>query len=575
MSITVKNIKIYILATGVAVFLMPIFTHAASLSVSPSTGVYTVGKNFTSAVRLNTSGKSVNAADGVLSFNPKELQVVSVTRAGSIFNLWTQEPSFSNSAGTISFGGGSPTGYSGSSGNIISVTFRALGAGTPKVNFKSGSILAADGLGTNILTSMSGGTYTISAPMATPEPEYIAPANTPSAPVITSSTHSESGAWANTTTASFNWALPSDVTAVRMLLDDAPGTIPTIVYEERLTEKTIEDLDDGISYFHLQFKNADGWGRVAHFKFGIDTDAPKNFNISEVTDSDTPGKLLSFEFDDISPVTKYTIQIDANEPFEYTDVEETSQYELPVLHPGHHAIVVEAFDSAGNSSIASYSFNVEAFDKPVFVDYPSRINTEVIPAIVGNTKPNADVFISIIRKEDNRVVFEEEDLKVKANEDGIFTYVPPSTFERGVYIITATARDEQGRMSEISDEIEIVVEIPGYLVVGTLMINVLSVIVPLIALLILAVVGMWYSWFRFRWWRSKVKREAAEIDTRLTLEFNEIVTNLNKKVLELKKSRKGKLTKAETALIEQIEEDLHDARTKIKSEIEDVENIVK
>jgi len=107
------------------------------------------------------------------------------------------------------------------------------------------------------------------------------------------------------------------------------------------------------------------------------------------------------------------------------------------------------------------------------------------------------------------------------------------------------------------------------------MINVLSVIVPLIALLILAVVGMWYSWFRFRWWRSKVKREAAEIDTRLTLEFNEIVTNLNKKVLELKKSRKGKLTRADTALIEQIEEDLHDARTKIKSEIEDVENIVK
>jgi hypothetical protein len=95
---------------------------AASLKLSPSTGIYTAGKSFTISVALNTDGKSVNAADGKLTFNPKELQVVSVSRASSIFNLWTEEPSFSNTQGTIAFGGGSPTGYKGTSGAILNIT---------------------------------------------------------------------------------------------------------------------------------------------------------------------------------------------------------------------------------------------------------------------------------------------------------------------------------------------------------------------------------------------------------------------------------------------------------------------
>ncbi len=46
---------------------------AATLHVGPNTGVYTVNKAFTVSVILNTEGKAVNAADGQLSFNPKEL----------------------------------------------------------------------------------------------------------------------------------------------------------------------------------------------------------------------------------------------------------------------------------------------------------------------------------------------------------------------------------------------------------------------------------------------------------------------------------------------------------------------
>ena len=89
-------------------------TLAATLSVSPGTGVYQSGTTFTAKVVVNTQGDPINAADGSLKFNPQELSVVSVNRSSSIFNLWVTEPAFSNSAGTISFSGGLPSGYTGS-----------------------------------------------------------------------------------------------------------------------------------------------------------------------------------------------------------------------------------------------------------------------------------------------------------------------------------------------------------------------------------------------------------------------------------------------------------------------------
>lgn len=169
---------IFFLILG-ASFLYAENLQAASLSISPQTGVYSVGSTFSARILVNTSGGSVNAAEGTLSFNPKELSVVSIGKGSSIFNLWTIEPSFSNTKGTVTFGGGSPSGYTGSSGVILSVTFKVLAQGTPKVSFSQGSVLAADGRGTNVLSNMQGGTYTTSASASSPEAEavieYVAP----------------------------------------------------------------------------------------------------------------------------------------------------------------------------------------------------------------------------------------------------------------------------------------------------------------------------------------------------------------------------------------------------------------
>lgn len=553
---------------------------AATLSVSPSTGVYTAGQTFTAKVIVNTSGASINAADGTLTFNPKEITVLSVSK-GSIFNLWTADPSFSNSNGTITFSGGSPTGYTGSGGTVISVTFKATNAGSPRVSFSKGSVLAADGRGTNVLTTMNGGSFTIAAMGVTPEPEeieYVAPANTPGAPSITSSTHPDTTKWYTGKNASLSWSVPAGVTSVRTLLDSNPSSIPTKVYDSPIRSIELSDLEDKVQYFHIQFRNADGWGKVTHYRLAVDTNKPTSFDItlSENADLSNPIQTLMLKATDAtSKVQRFLVQQDGTDPYEYIDEQGSSTLALPALEPGHHTVIIEAFDEAGNSLISTFSFAILAFDKPQFTEYPSEINEQVIPVIKGITRPNATVRVSVMQK---GVVSQEDAIKtyeVVSSASGEFIFIPDGRFSLGVFEFTAVAIDQYGAQSDVSDPIRIAVQQPGYVKIGTFLVSLLSVVIPLIALLGLLIVGTWFLFFKLRRLRKNVTKEAHEAVAMLGTEFTKITGQLQSQKTALESSRKtGKLTKAEAELFESIEQALQDAKKRVEKEITDVEEIV-
>ncbi len=388
----------------VTLFLFALYVssvYAATFSVSPQTGVYSVGQTFSIRVNVNTGGAPINAADGTLSFNPSELSVLSVSK-GPIFNLWTEEPSFSNTNGSVSFSGGSPSGYIGSAGTVLTVALKAKTAGSPKISFTKGSVLAADGKGTNVLTTMNGATFTISAQEATPEAEtiieYVAPQNTPLAPQIVSVTHKDPALWYKEKKAVLSWELPSGVTAVRTLLDNRASSVPTKVYETPIKSIELPDLEEGVQYFHVQFKNADGWGKIAHYRLAIDSEKPTRFDVTlkEGSDLSNPSQTLVYKTEDAtSKVRQFKVKIDDKEPFDYTDSVGSSTIALPALSPGYHSVVIEAFDEAGNSLINSLSFTILSFDKPQFTEYPEKINKTVIPVIKGTTRPSANVTVTV------------------------------------------------------------------------------------------------------------------------------------------------------------------------------------
>mgnify|MGYP001586531558 CR=1 FL=1 len=171
---------------------------AATLSVSPSGGVYSVGDRISLKVVVSSNDAPMNAVSGVMLFPSALFSIDSISKGGSILNFWVTEPFFSNSAGTVQFEGVSLSGFQGSAGTVIVVNLRARKVGSGTVSFQSGQILANDGQGTDITRDVIGGTFQIVAakvqpvapqPVAPPpqevsEPEPQAPVVTLSAPVI-------------------------------------------------------------------------------------------------------------------------------------------------------------------------------------------------------------------------------------------------------------------------------------------------------------------------------------------------------------------------------------------------------
>lgn len=147
------GLKIRSLLVALA-FFVPFVSHAGTISFSPSRPVVSPGDTVSVTLYVKSPSEAVNAVAGELSFPEDLLEMSSVSKSGSIFSLWVQEPSFSNSNGSANFEGVilNP-GFTGSSGKLVTFIFRAKKIGTATISLASGSVLANDGSGTNVLTN--------------------------------------------------------------------------------------------------------------------------------------------------------------------------------------------------------------------------------------------------------------------------------------------------------------------------------------------------------------------------------------------------------------------------------------
>ncbi len=127
---------------------------SASLFMTKSALSVEEGQNITINVKVKSTDQSINAVSGTLVFPSDMLRSVSVSRDSSILNIWTRDPNIQSNR--ISFEGVilNP-GYRGDGGTIFQVTFQARKHGQATISFSDGAVLANDGLGTNILSSLS------------------------------------------------------------------------------------------------------------------------------------------------------------------------------------------------------------------------------------------------------------------------------------------------------------------------------------------------------------------------------------------------------------------------------------
>ncbi len=430
--------------------------HAATLQIASNVTTLAPGDTATLLVTVDSQGVAINNAQATINFPAALLSVVSVNSASSIFSLWVQNPTFSNTAGTITFNGGVPTpGYTGASGAVVAILVRAKQAGQANLVFSSDdAVRANDGLGTNVLNGQKGVALTI-GPSAAPTPVApVAPvAPTPPPPTtssdalalqISSPTHPNQDQWYNNSSPEFQWVLPDGVDEVQTTIDNTTSGVPHVIYNPATTQKTVTDLADGVWYFKIRAHNENAWGPVSTYIARIDTTAPQENNAVFSYDDTAKVLTMSAQVQDItSGIDHYDIYINDAlvKTISAADFAGGS-YALPFDASGDNTVKLVAVDRAGNSASASGSFHATAILVPQLSALP-RIVPANQPLLISGVaqSPNTTITINVKHNFDNPVA-----LQTTSGSDSSFS-VATSPLAAGDYTVWAEAGSGNAKVS--------------------------------------------------------------------------------------------------------------------------------
>jgi len=183
---------VFVVALFCTITFLPLTIFSADLKLGFTYSTYQTGDNVKLTISVASPNDSINAISGTINFPTDKLTVSSISKDGSVVNMWVREPAYSNSTGQITFEGAilNP-GFMGKGGKLLTVMFVAKKAGTAEVSFREGAVLANDGQGTNVLNKLGQAKITINtktlAPTSKPKIEVekkapeiiITPTSTP------------------------------------------------------------------------------------------------------------------------------------------------------------------------------------------------------------------------------------------------------------------------------------------------------------------------------------------------------------------------------------------------------------
>lgn len=245
-------------------------------------------------------------------------------------------------------------------------------------------------------------------------------------------------------------------------------------------------MEEGIWYFHAQFRNKSGWGDISHYRIRIDTEAPAPFEIIVKEDKESiyPKTILSFETsDEISGMDYYEVKIDLDSPI----IIKETEYEVLGKDAGKHSIIVKAVDRAGNYILAMEEINILSIEAPVITNYPRELLPGGILSVKGTALPDVTV-IFYIQKDGKEVKIGE----TESSKDGKWVYIDVEPLKEGIYQAWAVAVNSSGVKSDPSEKVTIKVNPPAFISIGKLIINYHTTIMILLILISAIISGVFW-----------------------------------------------------------------------------------
>lgn len=535
---------------------------AAVLLIKPSQAEVSVDNIINVQVYVNTAGKVINNAESIIEYPKDLLEVISLDSRSSIFSLWVEQPTFTNSTGQVTLNGGVPNpGFSGTNGNVISIIFKAKKAGTASILFSNSAVRENDGLGTDILSGKVGAEITIVSG------QKVQPA-VDSNFVITSSSHPNQNLWFNKNNVDLSWTLPKNAVAVKTLLGAYKDSEPTIYYDSPLASKNLKDIEDGTWYFHANYLAGGVWSKAQHYKLQIDTAGPTNLSVN--SEKDTTGKVTLHikAGDSLSGVDHYQVAADSDKPMTVkSDSNGDASIEIPFYTSGEHTLVITAFDKAGNSAETKTTITTSYVLELRIDSYPAEAKINESIGISGTAPyPYAPLRISL--KDSENVV---QTYKIKSNSYSKFDFISQPVLVEGDYTLWVDMLKDNEEISLSSQKVTVSVQTPLLLQIGYYTISLMKVLIPAAVLLILFLLILLYGWYKFFNLYRKVKRESSEAEKILGKSFKILHKDLMDHISKLRRTEsKRKLTSEEIEFLERFEEELTEAESVLEKEVKDI-----
>ena len=562
--------KIFLIASIIASFFIGSFgAHASDIRIVTNKTIVSAGETVSATVYIDSPTESINNAEGTISFPKGQITANSINSAGSVFSMWVEQPSFSNSAGTITFNGGIPNpGYKGSSGKVFDISFTAQSSGTIEIAFSNVAIRLNDGSGTNVVSQKIKAVLNQDVvPTPTPEvtptptptptvtPEATPPSavgQVPQAPVIFSQDMPNEEEWYNFSGSTFSWAVPDDVLSTQLFLGSFPDSIPSVTYTPAIKSKFIPSLSEGVWYLHARFRNQAGWGKITHRKILVDSSAPTDISATYATDEKGNLVLTMSGKDAYSGIAKYIIDLDLSSR-KLMEVEAskgndfTTSVTLPALIPGEHNIVVTAYDRVGNVNSASVKIVAPNLSAPEITSYPEKINKGEVFTVSGNSQ-YADTDLVVYVQETDA---ETKKFLVRSSSNGDFQFT--SAVQANDGIVTVYAKnviiDGTSFESDASKKVYVLVEKSAFIKISSKLTSLLSLIVPIVALVMLLVWLVYIAIRRVKKMKKSVHRNYNTEDHVHSI-FGVLKDDLKKYLaIKSKPSTQSKLTTEEKAAL--------------------------
>ncbi len=352
--------KKFIFATAFVflVFVWVSSAQAATLSLSPSSGSNSVGSIFTVTILLNTQSQAVDGVDiRYLNYSPTLLEVQDENTsqagiqisAGTLFGN-TVANSVDITNGRISFSqvaAGGVTYSNAANATLATMRFKVLTTGTAPVTFSFTSGSTADtnvaAGGSDVLTSVTNGSYTLQNPADTTPPTISAV----TASVITFNSATITWTTNENSDSQVEYGFTTSYGPQTTL-----NTSMVLFHSQNLTGLSASAL------YHYRVKSKDAAGNLAtsiDYTFTTtvapDTQAPTTpTNLSATAVSSSQINLSWTASTDNIGVVGYHIYRDSVEIATIT----TTSYQNTGLTPSiSYAYAVSAYDAAGNGSFAS------------------------------------------------------------------------------------------------------------------------------------------------------------------------------------------------------------------------------